>query len=254
MAGVDFFIELDREERALVKGLLSLLQHRAKRWGLELNYKYDDEVYQVGIHGSLPALQAFVSFMINSEMLQVFSLAFPKPDESSRRQKVAKRISDKITEMTSEITGMVFRVDENLGGFPNSYFFHMQNIPVNHAVVYPLTSFTGVLVLYHNGFVNTTPLIEAGHTAIEALLKQLVGNDVPQGTKERFKKMVNRVTENKYIELDDKNNLNSFNSMRTTAKHDGREVPSHELEPLLSPILESCHKLLAEVIRREGFS
>jgi hypothetical protein len=241
MAGIDFDIMCSSVERPLVKGLLSLLQNRSKRWGLEFRYKYHKGVFNIGLHGSLPALQAFVNFLVQSETLQVFASGFPEPISKTRRVQIARNALSKIVEMTVEVTGMGYRMVRDLGGFANSYLFDAEGLlDVEH----PLISFSGILMLYHNGYTNTTPVIEAGHTALETLLKKLVGDQVPQGTKNRFQKMLVRVVEKHYLTDESKVTLSTFNSLRTEAKHDGRTIGVEELELFLPKVVESCHLLL----------
>ena len=73
---------------------------------------------------------------------------------------------------------MVANTSQMLGGFPNSYFFEYNE---KSDVAYPLASFTGILILYHVGRVGTTPIVEAAHTALEALLNNLTPHLKPKG-------------------------------------------------------------------------
>jgi len=244
MAGINFYIEYREGERSLIKGLLTFLQQRAKSWKLEFRFNHDRSQYEVDMHGHLQDIQAFIVFINSSDTLQTYAAAFPQPNKPQTRLRAARRVNKKIIESVEEISDMVFQVGESLEGFPNSYFFETDNLP---EVELPVISFTGILILYHNGFINSTPVIEAAHTAIETILKILVGDEIPQGTKNRFQKMVVRAVEKGYLQENSVDTINKFNSMRTEAKHDGRNIEANEIQPVLPVIIESTHSLIAAI-------
>ena len=249
MASLQFEVLCEGNERGLLSGILNALQKRARRIGVEIYYSYErrgETRYSISIDGPLRSIQSFVSMITESEITIVFAEAYHEPRSLSQRRSVAKRLLREINQMTAHSSLNVAKTSRLLDGFPNSYFFECDE---NLDIAYPLSSFTGILILYHTGRVGTTPILESAHTALEALLNNLTAHLKPKG-KQRYVNFPEKADEAGRLHFIDSNSvkeIKDFNEKRIKAKHKGQRLSTKDVNPMIEVIVKVCHILVKHV-------
>lgn len=249
MAGFQFDFACDEIGKELIAGILQVLQKRARKMDVEIRYRYKhgpNSLYSISIDGTMRAIQSFVALIIESEIAIVYAEAYNKPLAITRRRAIVNKLMRKIKEMTAYSAAQIAEVSYLFGGIPNSYFFDYDE---KSDIAYPMASFTGMLILYHAGRVGTTPIVEATHTALEALLNNLTQHLKPQGKQKwiSFPEKVDEAERLGHVNNGIAQGIKDFNKKRIDAKHNGQELSPQIVNPMIEGMLEAAHTLLRNV-------
>jgi len=235
MAGFDFEVEISGSQKSLVRALLRELHTLAHPRGVSVRFRTNAVGYHVGVNGSLFEMQAVVEAC--GPFLAGFSTAFPRPRGRRTRRSICERILEAFASGVSEISTLVHQASDLIDGMPYSYRFDVGGAT---DLAGSMKAFSRLLVLYHNGHVAPVHLAETAHTAIETLLRRVLGRD----SRERsFEAMAHDAAKRGYLTAEAVEPILELKDVRRDAKHRGQGIRPENLKRLLEPVLSVCHGL-----------
>jgi hypothetical protein len=144
----------------------------------------------------------------------------------------------------SGISTLVGEASDLVAGVPCSYRFDVGGAT---DLAGSMQAFSSALVLYHNGQVAPVHLAENAHTAVETLLRRVLGRD---SRGKSFEAMVRDAASRSCLTPELVAPILELKTIRRDAKHRGQGVRPEKLQQLLAPILRACHALARAV--RQG--
>lgn len=242
MADFDFEGEISGSQKSLVRALLRELHTLAHPRGVTVRFRTNAVGYHVGVSGSLFEMQAVVEAY--GPFLAGFSTAFPRPHGRRMRRSICERVLESFASGVSEISTLVQPTSDLIDGMPYSYRFDVGDAT---DLAGSMKAFSRLLVLYHNGHVAPVHLAETAHTAIETLLRRVLGRDSRDRS---FEAMAQDAAERGYLTAEAVGPILELKNVRRNVKHRGQGIRPENLERLLEPVLSVCHGLVT-VVRSE---
>lgn len=240
MAGIEFEMDIDRDERDFARSLLRLAQRLAKARGLQFTFRWaKDGRYRVNVDGQLPTMQAFLKPMTFALLAHAEGQVSAGP--ADLRRSIARRFTRKYAESLDQISEAIGDVAEALGGAPRSYSFRVES--ATH-LSGRLDEFSMALAEYHDGTLTPNQVTEECHTVLELLMKAVVGRKAKGMT---FREMIHTLADQGTISGHLEDDLVQMKNLRRSAKHQGQAVQASVFNSLLGSVLQACHELCREL-------
>ncbi len=242
MAGFDFEVDAPSVDRPFLRSLFRLAQRLAHLRGLKLQYSWVPVgVYHSTVDGSLVSMQSFLEPLVIG--LLSYAEGATEAGSAEHRKMMAKRLTGAYADGLDGVSEAVEGISEVFGGTPNSLSFDIEN--ATHLKGH-LDGFTNALSLYHQGRIKPHQIAEEAHTALELLMKEVLGSDAKG---ESFAGMAHLVGEKQYVEPHLVGPIIRLKNHRRGAKHKGQGVSYRVMDEVLPAALAASHRL-TRIVRR----
>ena len=240
MAGFDFDVPCKKGSAPLLRALLDAARRLGKARQCEIRYRQQSPVnFYITADGPLTNLQSLGELLFYN--LPPFAEGFAKPVSRQSRLKIAERLCMTYLEKLQDFSDELHEFADQLGGVPNSFFFHTGE--ATH-LKKRLREFTKFLIFYWEGRIGSNQFAEEAHTILELLLK----NATRKKKNHSFSQLVDAAVAGGVLSNDYKAVLIKLKDLRKGAKHHGREVPVNKMDELAPKVLSAC-QILVGVIR-----
>jgi hypothetical protein len=218
-----------------------MAQRLGKARQCEVRYRRQSPIhFYVTADGPLISLQSLGELLFYN--LLPFAEGFANPKSRQTRLKIAEKLCMTYMEKLQDFSDDVREIANQLGGEPNSFFFHVGG--ATH-LKKRLREFTKFLIFYWEGRIGSNQFAEEAHTILELLLK----NVTQKNRNYSFAQLVDAAVECGVVSNDYRTALIELKDLRKGAKHHGKEISVDKMDEMVPKVLSAC-QILVSAIRR----